>query len=273
MTRVRGAAALVGLWAFVSLLSAAPDDFSATVHPIFVARCLMCHTGERAAAGLSLGSRADMLKGGASGPALIPGDSGQSLIVRKILGEAGARMPLGSDGLKSDEIEAIRKWIDGGATVGVANTSSGEFSLALHPPGKGGINELMARYYESRHIPPVQLVADGVFARRVYLDILGLLPTPEQLARFERDPRPDRRPRLVDELLAQDQNYAENWITFWNDLLHNDEGVTFYGDRESISNWLLTALKDNLPYNRFVQALLAPAAKSGVEGFLKGVTS
>ena len=282
----------------LSLFAAEPVDFSTTVHPIFVSRCLLCHSGARAPAGLSLGSRAAMLKGGLHGPALIPGDSSGSLIVKRILGQGGPRMPMGSDSLSPEEIAAIRKWIDEGAKVNLAGAStSAEFSLALHPPAslqsshgrphqtvsgpcapfcglllKGGIDELMAGYYQRHHIPPAQPVPDAVFLRRVYLDILGLLPGPGQLADFEADPRPDKRPRMVDHLMADQRNYAENWITFWNDLLHNDEGVTYYGDRASISPWLLESLEDNLPYDRFVQALLAPAAKDGPAGFLKGVT-
>lgn len=259
-------------WLGISLSSAEPVDFSGAIHPIFVSRCLPCHSGAKAQAGLSLGSRADMLKGGASGPALVPGDSAKSLIVKRILGEGGPRMPMGGEPLKADEIEAVRKWIDEGAKVNIVEISAPQLELALHSPARGGINELMSRYYELHHIPAAQPVTDAVFARRVYLDVLGLLPTPKQLALFEQDSRPGKRTHLVDELLAQNQNYAEHWITFWNDLLHNDEGVTFYGDRESISKWLLTALKDDLPYNQFVQALLAPSAKEDPVGFIKGVT-
>ncbi len=255
-----------------SLSFAEPVDFATTIHPILVSRCLNCHIGAKAPAGLALGSRAEMIKGGANGPAVIPGDSEKSLMVRRILGQGGARMPLGSAPLSAEEIAAIRKWIDEGAKVNIAGSSALEFSLSLRPPAHGGINELMARYYEAHHIPPAKPVSDAVFARRVYLDIVGLLPNPEQLARFEQDSRPEKRSLLVDELLAQDQNYAENWITFWNDLLHNDQGVTYYGDRESISDWLLAALKNNMPYDQFVQKLLAPSAKRDPIGFVKGVT-
>src|SRR5579872_5256977 len=215
-------------WFGVSFCSAESVDFAGTIHPIFVSRCLPCHSGSKAPAGLSLGSRADMLKGGVSGPALVPGDSAKSLIVKRILGEGGApRMPMGSDSLKPDEIASIRKWIDEGAKIDMANVSTVEFSLALHPPARGGINRLMSRYYESHHVPPVQPVADAVFARRVYLDVIGLLPAPEQLRRFEEDSQPDKRQRLVDELLAQNQNYAENWITFWNDLCTTTKASRF----------------------------------------------
>ena len=68
-------------------------------------------------------------------------------------------------------------------------------------------------------------VSDAIFARRVYLDTWGLLPTPEQLADFTQSKDPQKREHLVDALLANKSNYAEHWMTFWNDHLRNDEGV------------------------------------------------
>ena len=91
-----------------------------------------------------------MLKGGVSGPVLVPGDSANSLIVKRILGDAGPRMPMGSDSLQPDEITSIRNWIDEGAKVRVDRVPAAEFSLSLHPPARGGINELMSRYYQAQ---------------------------------------------------------------------------------------------------------------------------
>ncbi|MGH9673699.1 MAG: DUF1549 domain-containing protein [Bryobacteraceae bacterium] len=114
-------------------------------------------------------------------------------------------------------------------------------------------------------------VSDAVYARRVYLDVWGLLPTPAQLAGFERETRPGKRDLLVKKLLAHRANYAAHWITFWNDHLRNDEGVVYHGERKSITSWLRDALARNLPYDVFVQTLLNPEPKTGPEGFLVGV--
>src|SRR5207247_663971 len=100
------------------------------------------------------------------------------------------------------------------------------------------------------------------FLRRVYLDVWGLLPTADQLSEFLQDTRVDKKNRVVDRLLADRRNYSEHWISFWNDLLRNDEGVEYWSDtiaRQSISGWLLKALGENMPYDRFVSALLNPA--------------
>ena len=115
------------------------------------------------------------------------------------------------------------------------------------------------------------LVSDAVYARRVYLDAWGLPPTPEQLAEFTQSKNADKRSKLVDALLADKSNYAEHWITFWNDHLRNDEGVVYHGERKYITKWLRTALENNLPYDRFVRSLISPTAKDDPDGFIIGV--
>jgi len=119
---------------------------------------------------------------------------------------------------------------------------------------------------------PKPAVSDAMFTRRAYLDIWGLLPTPEQLKDFIADKSPSKRERLIDTLLAHKENYSGHWITFWNDLLRNDEGVIYHGDRKSITAWLKRALEENLPYNQFVSKLLNPADPGDPDGFVTGVT-
>jgi hypothetical protein len=138
-------------------------------------------------------------------------------------------------------------------------------------PSVDPIDPVLEKYWATNGVPTPSPVGDGVFARRAYLDLWGLLPTPGQLLDFERDPRSDKRDRLIEQLLSNRKNYSENWISFWNDLLRNDEGVVYEGARESISAWLLKALADNLPYDRFVFKLLDPTAPGDPRGFLIGV--
>ena len=122
--------------------------------------------------------------------------------------------------------------------------------------------------------PEPELIGDAAFARRAYLDIWGLLPPPEDLQAFLADRNPAKRSALVERLLADNDKYAEHWISFWNDLLRNDEGVNYYSEtssRKSISTWLLSALTTNVPYNRWVEQLLNPTAPDDPDGFLIGV--
>src|SRR5262249_46703820 len=92
------------------------------------------------------------------------------------------------------------------------------------PPGKGsGIDCFVQSYWAKHKIEPSSRIDDRTFARRVFFDVVGLPPTPEHLERFLHDQDLHKRERLVDRLLADNQGYAENWISYWNDLLRNDE--------------------------------------------------
>jgi hypothetical protein len=133
------------------------------------------------------------------------------------------------------------------------------------------VDLFVQRYFHDHAVTTPPLVSDAIFARRAYLDIWGLLPTPEQFRAFAADGRSDKRQRLVHELLANRHNYAEHWVSFWNDLLRNDEGVIYHGLRESISGWLYPAIENNMPYDRIVRSLLNPTENSDPRGFLIGV--
>jgi Protein of unknown function (DUF1553)/Protein of unknown function (DUF1549) len=139
------------------------------------------------------------------------------------------------------------------------------------PAGEGSpIDRFVADYWSARKFKPPAVVGDRVFARRVYLDVIGLPPTVEQLEAFERDTSADKRAKLVDALLADKQAFAEHWMTFWNDLLRNDEQTNIDGLRKPVTGWLFTSLSDNKPIDLMVAELLNPS-KNGPDGYLKGV--
>src|SRR5262249_54570125 len=143
------------------------------------------------------------------------------------------------------------------------------------PPPRPGLENLIDRlltpYFAARRLIPPPVIDDRTFARRVSMDVVGLLLSPEELQAFHRDRSPDKRARLVRRLLADSRNYATHWLSFWNDLLRNDYTGTGYidGGREQITGWLYHALESNLPYDRFVQQLVNPTPES--EGFVKGI--
>jgi hypothetical protein len=139
------------------------------------------------------------------------------------------------------------------------------------PLGKGSpIDRCVTAHWTKHKFTPPAVVSDRVFARRVYLDVIGLLPTVEQLDKFERDTTSGKRAKLVDGLLADKQGYAEHWMTFWNDLLRNDEQTNIDGLRKPITIWLYASLRANKPLDLFVAELLNPGTK-GPDGYLKGV--
>jgi hypothetical protein len=251
--------------------AAAEVDFTKEVHPILVRSCTSCHTGEKAQGGLALNTRAEILRGGAGGPSVVPGNSGASLLLQRVTGEKLPRMPFGRDPLPASEIAILKQWIDEGAKgpAGVAPprwVAPLQLRKPVPPSAERNIVDAFLHGVEGK------AVADGVFARRVYLDTWGLLPTPSQLHDFEQDQDPRKREKLIDQLLRHNQNYAGHWISFWNDLLRNEDGVVYYGERKSITPWLQKALEENTPYDRFVATLLNPAKPGDPEGYILGIT-
>jgi len=141
----------------------------------------------------------------------------------------------------------------------------------LPSAGEGAaLDRFLATYWARHNMKPPSVVDDSAFARRVYLDVIGLLPTAKQLEEFLHDRDADKRAKLVDSLLADKQGYAEHWMSFWNDLLRNDEQTNIDGLRKPITAWLYASLLENKPVDLFVAGLLNPG-KDGPDGYLKGV--
>jgi Protein of unknown function (DUF1549)/Protein of unknown function (DUF1553)/Planctomycete cytochrome C len=254
-------------------------DFAVEVHPILAARCAPCHSGAKPAAGLSLTTRALTLTGGASGPAIVPGNSGASLLIAKVSGQRGAIMPASGEPLTAPQIAALRAWIDAGAVWPETTPIPAGWVAPIAPSQprlpEGGephpVDRFIAAYFAKHAIAFPAAVPDARFARRVYFDLWGLPPTPAQLETFLHDQSPDKRARLIDALLADAQPYAEHWISWWNDLLRNDQGGQYAGERKSITDWLLGALEHNVPYDKMIAALVNPVEKTDPDGFLIGV--
>jgi hypothetical protein len=262
-------------------------DFQRQVQPILAESCLECHSQDKRKGGLSLATYGDVLEGGKDGPVVRPGNSANSLLVHRVTGEIEPQMPKDELPLGAAEIALIRSWIDQGARAtptSPAAPAPWEAPLALDRPAVPAVvwkhwsrpvDRIVASYL-ARHNKTARpaTVSDSLFARRVYLDVWGLLPTPDELKAFVADPAPDKRAALVARLLADNERYADHWISFWNDLLRNEDGVNYFSEtagRKSITDWLLPALRENLPYDRFVAKLINPTLPSDPEGFLIGV--
>jgi hypothetical protein len=257
-----------------------PIDFAKDIKPLFEASCIQCHAKGKTKGGLSLESRESFLKGGKSGPVVVPGKSGESLIVHLVAGVAPDNvMPMKGTKWTPEQVGMLRAWIDQGAAWDASITFARPEPLNLHPrpvplpPGSDAhpIDRWMSTYFQSKSIAAPSVVDDRVFARRAYLDVLGLLPTRDQLDSFVADSAKDKRAKLARKLLADNANYADNWLTFWNDLLRNDYKGTGYidGGRKQITQWLYSSLLNNKPYNQFAAELVNPVP--GSEGFTKGI--
>lgn len=256
-------------------------NFGAEIKPIFEASCIRCHGRGRVRGGLQIDSLAMLVKGGDSGPALIPHDSAHSYLIALVSShDPDEAMPKKGKRLTPEEIGLLRAWIDQGApwdpeiSFGPVPPKNLDPRRPAIPSGnKEGnpVDRFMDAYFREHRIKPPPVVNDRLFARRVYLDTIGLLPPPRELESFERSRDPDKRRKLVHRLLARNDAYAQNWLSFWNDLLRNDYAGTGYidGGRKQITGWLYAALATNMSYDRFVRQLISPVA--GSEGFVKGI--
>jgi hypothetical protein len=157
---------------------------------------------------------------------------------------------------------------------GLANVELRPVRLPGTPAGSklsNPVDLLLAAHLQTQGVDLTKSVNDRVFARRAFLDLIGLLPSPAELDAFVRDSAADKRTVLVQRLLSRREDYAVHWLAFWNDLLRNEyRGTGFIDDgRRQITGWLFRSLYENRPYNKFVHELISPV--KGSEGFVKGI--
>jgi len=265
-----------------TLAAAEPVSYDRDIKPLLVARCYACHGNGTRLGGFAVDSREGVLTGGQVHPGVVPGSSAKSYLVKLVQGEVpGEVMPARGPRLTPAEVGLLRAWIDQGVSFGSAQTALWTPPLApRHPklplakPGAGLLNpidRLLAPYFAANKITLPRPADDRTFARRVYLDTVGLLPPPDELNAFVHDRQPGKRARLVGRLLGDNTAYADHWLTFWNDMLRNDYAGTGYidGGRTQITDWLYGALWHNLPYDKFVAQLVAPTPDSA--GFTNGI--
>jgi hypothetical protein len=258
---------------------AEPVDFAHEVLPLLSRHCAKCHTAGRYEGDVSFDTREALLEVGVAEP----GDSASSAIIDRVTSaDADVRMPPEGPPLSAAEVDVLRRWIDAGLPWEAGFTfqkSVYEAPLAPRRPelppaersGENPLDRIVLAYWREHGVTPPPLADDATFCRRVYLDLIGLLPEAGEAAAFVADGAPDKRAALVRRLLERRVDYADHWLTFWNDLLRNDYAGVGYidGGRKQITRWLYQALVDNRPYDEFVRALIAPQAES--EGFAKGI--
>ena len=273
---------------FIAVVSATPSraasnavDFAHDILPIIKSRCAACHTNGTYMGNFSLDTRETALKSKAG--AVVAGNSAKSLLVKRITSsDPKFRMPPQGDPLTPQQIQLFKDWIDQGIqwqegfsfknTVYLPPLKPRRVTL---PPARNGrshpIDRIIDAHFAQRKIAPPPALDDVTFVRRASLDVIGLLPTPEEVSMFANDIAPDKRTRWIRRLLDDRRAYADHCLTFWNDLLRNDYAGTGYidGGRKAITGWLYRSLMENKPYDQFVRELIHPTPES--EGFIKGI--
>lgn len=259
-------------------------DLNGQVRAIFAHNCYSCHSAEKIKGELRLDKKRMALKGGKSGAVIIPGDPYKSELVRRITLPHNHKevMPGKGKKLSEHEIELISFWIEKGAPWPDNADQKSVFRVAKLEPRmpalpaatnalQNPVDLWVNKYFETRKATWPEVVDDRTYLRRIYLDIIGLVPTPEELQAFARDTRPDKRAQWVRTLLNRNDDYAMHWLTFWNDALRNDYTGTGYitNGRYNITKWLYTSLKTNKNYKQFVKELINPDKES--KGFIAGI--
>jgi hypothetical protein len=243
-------------------------DFEHEIQPI-LSRCTQCHGAGKARAGLRLDNRDAAVAELDSGRrAIVPGRPGESELLRRVTAtDAGERMPLKGQPLSASEVEKLRRWMAEGA--------SWPAHWAYRPLRKP-LPPAVARLRAEVRTPidafiQAQLAEHGLemappadrrtLLRRVYFDLVGLPPTPEEIDAFLADPAPDAYERVVDRLLAS-PHYGERWARHWMDVVHYAETHGHDQDRPREHAWpyrdyLIRAFNRDTPYARFVQEQVA----------------
>ncbi len=253
------------------------------VRAIFAHNCYKCHSSNKQEGKLRLDQKQFVFTGGKNGEIIVKGKPDESELIRRITLPKGHKeaMPGKGKPLTEDEIALLRFWIEKGAPwpdnaaqptlFRVAKMELIKPALPVNSTFKNPIDTWVDVYNKKHKLAWIAKVDDNIFLKRVYLDIVGLLPTPEQIESYSKDINPEKKARLVRTLLADNEAYTQHWMTFWNDVLRNDYTGTGFitNGRFQITDWLYTSLKFNKPYNIFVKELLNPSEKS--KGFISGI--
>lgn len=258
------------------------DQLNLQVRAIFAHNCYKCHSTEKSKGELILDNKEGVFAGGENGPVFIAGNAEESEILRRLELPRSHDdvMPPKGKSLQQAEIDLIRLWIDQGAHWSdQALKVFREAELALTQPDlpeapsniTHPIDKFVNAYFEEQGLFWPEVIDDQEFIRRAYLDITGLLPKPEAIKSFLANENANKRHRLIQELLTDKQNYAQHWLSFWNDLLRNDYSGTGFitGGRKQITEWLYSALMEGKPYDQMARELIDPGSDS--EGFIKGI--
>jgi mono/diheme cytochrome c family protein len=269
-------------------------DFERDIRPLLLARCAGCHGPERQKGGLRLDQRAEALRGGVSGPVIIPGQSGASELWRRVTSrEAVEQMPPTGERLTPREVALLRAWIDAGAiwpsgpvaadTSATGATERTEPRRAEKaswwslqpigrplPPSPAGLPETWARSpidrfiyagLAARGLTPSPRADRRTLIRRLSYDLTGLPPTASEVEAFVSDQDPQAWEKLVDRLLAS-PHYGEQWGRHWLDVARFGESKGFEQNHIIDNLWpyrdyVIRSFNEDKPFDRFVIEQLA----------------
>jgi hypothetical protein len=281
----RGLRLSLALWVLAGSFSAvqAADsvDYLRQVKPILRQRCYACHGALRHRARLRLDTGAAIRRGGAGGPAVEAGDAEASLLIERVgADDAKLRMPPEGPALSPPQLAVLRAWIDQGAQSPAGERPEDDprdhwaFRPVAGPPApaaadlawaRNPIDAFLAAEHARRGLRPLPQARPEVLLRRLYLDLVGLPPTREQLHAFLADPSDAAYVRIVDRLLSSPQ-HGERWARHWMDVWRYSD---WYGRRAvpDVLNsyamiwrwrdWIVRSLNRDSGYDEMVRQMLS----------------
>ena len=271
-----------------------PEFFETRIRPLLAANCHACHA-DAAMAGLRVDSREGLLRGGTSGPAIVPGRPDESPLIKAVQHADGyPKMPRGRTKLAAADVDALSEWVRAGAPwpaaadAAPAPVASHERPLTaeqrafwsfqpLRKPAlpavrdtawpRTDIDRFVLARLERDALSPVGAADKRTLLRRATLDLTGLPPTPDEVDAFLADSSPEAFEKVVDRLLASPR-YGEAWSRLWLDVARFGEddyrsldpmgrGFNPYPNAHLYRDWVIRAFNDDLPYDQFVTAQLA----------------
>ncbi len=263
------------------------EFFEKQVRPLLAKHCYQCHSAnaKRIEAKLRLDSLAAQLRGGDSGTVIVPGDADSSLLIQAVRYES-YQMPPKSK-LPARDIDTLVRWVDMGApwpkeNAPTANKLQDSFDLqkrmsefwvwqpitATAPPTvddpawpRNDVDNYILAGLESAGLKPSGDADRTALLRRLYFDLTGLPPTPEEVEAFVADKAPGAATRLVDKLLDS-PHFGERWGRYWLDLVRYAEsrGHEFDNDTPNAfqyRDYVIRALNADVPYDQFVREHIA----------------
>ncbi|MCC6367252.1 MAG: PSD1 domain-containing protein [Bryobacterales bacterium] len=262
------------LLGFIPAAFAAAPDFTRDIAPILNTHCAACHAGKTKSSDFSVETLQAVIAGGKNhGKAVVGGHPELSPLVKMLKGEMAPRMPFGG-ALAAADIGRIENWIRNlpaeSATKHTEWRWPYEKPADPQPPSvknaawvRNPIDNFVLAKLEQYGLSPAREADKRTLARRVYYDLIGLPPTPDEIQTFEADNSPRAYENLVDRLL-DDPRYGERWGRHWLDLVRYGETSGLEGDG-AIGNawryrdWVIEAFNKDMPYDRFVLLQLAGA--------------
>ncbi|MGI8982532.1 MAG: DUF1553 domain-containing protein [Pirellulaceae bacterium] len=285
MTKGRSVRAQVFIAVLASVLAfgksqGADVDFRRDIAPIFEQRCLSCHNGAEKKGKLSLQTEKEALAGGENGAAIEPGKPAGSLLLDYISGDK-PEMPKKGSPLKKEEVALIRDWIAAGAKWpadvalldrAVADSNWWSLQPLVCPPlpmlavddekrVRTPIDAFILAKLSEQHLAPSPEADKLTLLRRLYFDLIGLPPTPQETAEFLKDQDSRAYEKLVDRLL-ESPRYGERWARHWLDVVHYADTHGYDKDKLRPNAWpyrdyVIRSLNQDKPYGQFVREQLA----------------